>query len=155
MRFRTPLLGAVLPLLVLGTGLAGCAGGAFASTISGTSPAAPPDAFECIRNQLGKVGFRQTSYNTEELRVAGHQYDETTRRSDTQFRRLVNRVEFQVSPSADGTTSMTAEAATFAELTTHRGPTEEQEKTSEKARSTAETVLQRCSAPVDSTKVPG
>jgi hypothetical protein len=155
MHSRLSSLGVSLMSLLLGAVSAGCAGGALGTSHAVTSPVAPPDAFECIREQIKKVGFRQTSYDTDELRVAGLQYDESVRRPDVQFRRLVHRVQFEVSPTAEGTTSITAEAATFAELTTHRGPTEEQEKTSPKARDAAETVLQHCSAPVDSTKVPG
>ncbi len=152
---RLTSLHGVLVSSLVGVVAAGCAGGALATSHSVTSPVAPPDAFRCIQEQIKKVGFRQTFYDTDELRVAGHQYDESVRRPDVQFRRLVNRVEFEVSPTAEGSTSITAEAKTFAELTTHRGPTEEQEKTSAKAREAAETVLQHCSAPVDSTRVPG
>jgi hypothetical protein len=146
MRFH-PLLGTAL--------LVGCTGGALASTVTQTSPAAPPDAFQCVREELKKVGFVQTSYDTDELRVAARKFDASATRPDVQFRRLVERVEFQVSPEADGTTRLTAKASTFAERITHRGPTEEQEKTSEGARSAAQTVLRHCSAPVDSVRVPG
>jgi hypothetical protein len=147
MRPRLQVLGAAL--------VAGCAGAALAFTNSSTSPAAPGDAFECLRDQLKKEGFRQTSYDTEAMRVGGQKFNESVRRPDVRFRRLVDRVTFQVGPEADGTTKLTAEAATFAELATHRGPTEEQEKTSETARAAADTLLKRCSAPVDSSKVPG
>ncbi|MBA3260501.1 MAG: hypothetical protein H0T68_13680 [Gemmatimonadales bacterium] len=155
MSSRLPLFGAALPSLLLGAGLAGCVGGALASTVSRTSPAAPPDAFTCIQEQLKKAGFRRSSYDTDALRVTGQKFNESARRSDVQFRRLVDRVEFEVSPDSGGVTRLTAEAATFAERMTHRGPTEEQEKTSEIARAAADTVLERCSTPVDSTQVPG
>lgn len=155
MRSRLPPLGDALSALLLGTSLAGCAGGALASTVSRTSPAAPPDAYACIREELKKTGFRQSSYDTDALRVTGQKFNESARRSDVQFRRLVDRVEFEVSPDSGGVTMLTAEAATFAERMTHRGPTEEQEKTSEIARAAADTVLERCSTPVDSTQVPG
>lgn len=149
MGFRVPLVS-----LVLGAGLAACAGAALASTLSRTTPVPPPDAFACVQKELKQVGFAQTSYDTDELRVTARKFNESARRPDVQFRRLVDRIEVQVSPEADGTTRLTAEAATFAELTTQRGPTEEQEKTSETARAAAEAVLQHCSAPVDSTRVP-
>ncbi len=155
MSSRLRLFSAAHLALLLGAGLAGCAGGALASTASRTSPAAPPDAYECIREELKKAGFRQASYDTDALRVTGQKFNESERRSDVQFRRLVDRVEFEVSPDSGGVTRMTAEAATFAERMTHRGPTEEQEKTSEIARGAADTVLDHCSAPVDSTRVPG
>jgi len=47
------------------------------------------------------------------------------------------------------------DAKTFAEYNTHRGPTEEQEKTSVTAQTAAQTLIQKCSQPVDSTSVPG
>ena len=82
--------------------------------------------------------------------------DEVARRPDVQFRRVVDRLEIQGPvPAADGQTSLEVIARTFAEYTTQRGPTEEQEKTSETAHSAAQTLIQKCSQPVDSLSVPG
>ncbi|MGH3117951.1 MAG: hypothetical protein ACRDQ2_12730 [Gaiellales bacterium] len=162
MRLRLPLCGTtplalfagLLPSLLIG--VAGCAGGAMTTSISGTSPAPAPDAFTCVRDQLKTVGFTQSSYDTDELRVTARKFDESQRRPDVQFRRMVDRLEIQVAPdSGNAITSITVDAKTFAELTTHRGPTEEQEKTSETARAAAQTILQKCSQPVDSLSVPG
>ncbi len=145
-----------LPLLLLGTGLAGCAGGPLATTVTGNSPAPPPDAFTCVRDQLKAVGFTQSSYDTDRLRVTARKFDESQRRPDVQFRRIVDRLEIEVAPgTGDALTNITVDAKTFVELSTHRGPTEEQEKTSQTARSAAQTILQKCSQPVDSLSVPG
>jgi hypothetical protein len=102
------------------------------------------------------VDFTQTSYDVEELRITARKFDLTQRRPDVQFRRIVDRLEIVVAPgTGEAMSTITVDAKTFAEYTTHRGPTEEQEKTSTTARSAAQTLLQRCSQPVDSTSVPG
>ena len=137
MTLRFPALGAVL--------LAACAGGQLAQTTSTASPAPAPDAFECVRNQIKAVGFTQASYDTDELRLTARKHDETARRPDVQFRRMVDRLEIDVAPGSGGEVSrITVVAKTFAELTTHRGPTEEQERTSETAREAARTILEKC-----------
>jgi hypothetical protein len=142
--------------LLLGLVLLGCVGGVRTASLAGTSPLPAPDAFECARNQLKTVGFAQTSYDTDELRITARKFDEKQRRPDVQFRRLVDRLEIVVAPGSDGAvTNIKVDAKTFAELTTHRGPTEEQEQTSTTARAAAQTILQKCSQPVDSTSVPG
>jgi hypothetical protein len=147
----------VSPALVAAVlALAGCVGATRSTTLTGTSPVPAPDAFECLRTQLKAVGFSQTSYDTEALRITARKFDETQRRPDVQFRRIVDRLEIEVAPgTGDAITAMKVDAKTFAEYTTHRGPTEEQEKTSTTARSAAQTLLQKCSQPVDSTSVPG
>ena len=136
--------------------ISGCAGGVRTTSLTGSSPVPAPDAFECLRNQLTPLGFAQTSYDTDELRITARKFDETARRPDVTFRRLVDRLEIQVAPgTGNAVTSIAVDAKTFAEYNTHRGPTEEQEKTSTPAHSAAQTLIQKCSQPVDSTSVPG
>src|SRR5919106_522674 len=90
------------------------------------------------------------------LLVTARKSDEKQRRPDVQFRRIVDRIEIDVGPASDGAlTNITVDAKTFAELTTQRGPTEVQEKTSDTAREAGQTILQKCSQPVDSLSVPG
>ena len=144
-----------LPLL-LGAVLTGCLGGQRTTSIVGTSPAPAPDAFECARNQLKGVGFAQTSYDVDQMRLTARKFDEKQRRPDVQFRRMVDRLEIEVAPGTGAAvTSIKIDAKTFAEYTTHRGPTEEQDKTSTTARAAAQTILQKCTQPVDSLSVPG
>jgi hypothetical protein len=145
-----------LKLLIVGLAVAGCGGGVRTTSLSGSSPVPAPDAFECLRNQLKTVGFAQTSYDADELRITARKFDETVRRPDVTFRRLVDRLEIQVAPgTGDAITNIAVDAKTFAEYNTHRGPTEEQEGTSTTAQSAAQTLIQKCSQPVDSTSVPG
>jgi hypothetical protein len=69
---------------------------------------------------------------------------------------MVDRLEIEVAPSTgEAISTIRVQASTFAELTTQRGPTEIQEKASERARNAAQTILQKCSQPVDSLSVPG
>jgi hypothetical protein len=146
----------LLTPLSVGIALAGCGGGVRTTSLSGTSPVPAPDAFECLRNQLKSVGFAQTSYDADELRITARKYDETVRRPDVTFRRLVDRLEIVVAPgTGDAITNIAVGAKTFAEYNTHRGPTEEQEQTSATAQTAAQTLIQKCSQPVDSTSVPG
>jgi hypothetical protein len=146
----------LLTPLIVGIALAGCGGGVRTTSLSGTSPVPAPDAFECLRNQLKSVGFAQTSYDADELRITARKYDETVRRPDVTFRRLVDRLEIVVAPgTGDAITNIAVDAKTFAEYNTHRGPTEEQEQTSATAQTAAQTLIQKCSQPVDSTSVPG
>jgi hypothetical protein len=144
-----------MPFLVA-LAISGCAGGVRTTSLTGSSPAPAPDAFECLRTQLKGVGFAQTSYDSDELRITARKFDETVRRPDVTFRRLVDRLEITVAPgTGDAVTNIAVDAKTFAEYNTHRGPTEEQEKTSTTAQSAAQTLIQKCSQPVDSTSVPG
>jgi hypothetical protein len=146
----------LLPPLIVGLAVAGCASGTRTTSLSGASPVPAPDAFECLRNQLKSTGFAQTSYDAGELRITARKYDETVRRPDVTFRRLVDRLEMQVAPgTGNAITNIAVDAKTFAEYNTHRGPTEEQEKTSVTAQTAAQTLIQKCSQPVDSTSVPG
>jgi hypothetical protein len=141
---------------VLLAGAAACVGGSLTSTTNQASPAAAPDAFSCVRDQLKAIDFSQTAYDAERLWVTAARFDESQRRPDTQFRRIVDRLEIEVAPSTgEAISTIRVQASTFAELTTQRGPTEIQEKASERARNAAQTILQKCSQPVDSLSVPG
>jgi hypothetical protein len=140
----------------LAVALAACIGGSLATRVSDTSPSPAPDVLDCARGQLKALGFTESSYDSDRLRVTARKFDETQRRPDTQFRRMVDRLAIEVGPASDGAvTAIMVDASTFAEMTTQRGPTEVQEKASDAARSAAQTILQKCSQPVDSLSVPG
>ena len=137
---RVSSLTRLLPVL-----LAGCGGGAFASTVTENSPRPAPDVYQCARSQLKAVGFSQTSYDENDQRVTAKKYAYVTR-PDVAFRRLVDRLTVEVQPAGSGEamSTISVQAATFAERQTHRGPTEEQERTSETARQAAQTIADRC-----------
>ena len=77
-------------------------------------------------------------------RINSTKIDEKTRRSDTQFRRMLDKLEVEVSPQADGQTSMQVTGRTFAESTTQRGPTEVEEQASQEVRSASQQLVERC-----------
>jgi hypothetical protein len=85
-----------------------------------------------------------TTIDTDELRIAGTKVDMKSRRPDTQFRRLLERLEVDVSPEADGQTSLAVQGRTFAEYTTQRGPTEVEERASDEVKTATQRLLERC-----------
>ena len=154
MRARLPRLRSNLMAFV-SAGAFGCGGAGLATTTTQPSPAAAPDAFTCVRAQLKTVEFTQSAVDTDALWVKARRYDENARRPDTQFRRLVDRLLIEVAPgTGESLSTITAEASTFAEYATQRGPTEVQEKTSETATAAAQTILRNCSQQADSAAVP-
>jgi hypothetical protein len=149
-------MGSYRPLLIVALA-AGCAGGQMTSSYMAASPAPTPDVFACTRNQLKANRFDQTSIDVDENRLTARKYDETVTRPDVTFRRLVDRLEIEVAPGAGGDTvsTVSVKARTFAETVNQRGPTEEQERTSETAKKAAQAIIDKCSHPVDSLSVPG
>jgi len=141
----------LLLLLVVGCGRQ------MTSTYSQPSPSPAPDAIGCVRGQLKQVGFDQTSMDVADNRLTARKYNQNVTRPDVSFRRLVDRLEIEVAPGAggDSVSVITINARTFAEVVNQRGPTENQERTSETAQSAAQTILDKCRNPVDSTSVPG
>jgi hypothetical protein len=123
--------------------LAGCAR-SYVTPAEVRTSAAPETVFACVKHQLGALGYRQSSIDTDELRVNASKVDPKARRSDTQFRRVVNKLQVDVSPEADGQTSLKVVPLTFAEYTTQRGPTEDEEKPSEQVTSDAQRLAEAC-----------
>jgi hypothetical protein len=123
--------------------LAGCAH-AYASPTEVRTSAAPAAAFECVRQQIGTLGYKPTSVDTDELRVNATKVDLVTRRSDTQFRRILNKLEVDIGPEADGQTSLKVVPRTFGEYTTQRGPTEVEEKSSDEVKGDAQRLVDAC-----------
>jgi hypothetical protein len=136
--------------------LAACNNAPLASTLTASSPSPAPDVFQCARDQLKAIRFDQSSIDLDARRLTARRYDDEARRPDVQFRRVIARLEIEAVPSTGASvTTLEVTASTFAENTTQRGPTENQEKTSETALTAAQTILQKCSQPVDSLSVPG
>lgn len=131
----------LLPAVVLVA--AGCAQ-RYATPTELRASATPDAVFSCVKQQFGVLGYKQSSLDADELRISGTKIDETSRRSDTQFRRVLNRLEVDVSPAADGNTDFVVLPRTFAEYTTQRGPTETEEKSSTEVKADAQSLLERC-----------
>jgi hypothetical protein len=116
----------------------------YAAPASVQTVAAPDETFNCIKRELSRLGYKQSSIDVDEHRITGNKYDLEARRADVQFRRLVNRLEVEVGPDAGGQTSIETQSHTFAEYTTQRGPTEVEEKASDEVKQDAEKLLGAC-----------
>jgi hypothetical protein len=132
-----PMLGT---LLLVGA----CGGGTYFSTLTATPSSSPADAIDCVRSQFRKLGYQQTSYDEPGFRVTARKIDNEAHRADPQFRRNIDRIEVQAAPAAEGNTSLTVTGRTFAELETHRGPTEEEERASARVKQSSQAILDAC-----------
>jgi hypothetical protein len=131
-------------LLVGAFALAGCGGTTFSKPVSGRSSAGPDETFACVKKQVVELGYRQTSNDVGDRRITANKFDFKTRRADVQFRRMVNKLDVSVAAESDGQTGIQVEGRTFAEYSTHRGPTEEQEKASPQVNADAAELIERC-----------
>ena len=131
---------------ILGTLLlvSACGGRTYPTTLSASPATSPADAIECVRAQFRKLGYQQTSFDEADFRVSARKNDNSVSRADPQFRRNVDRLEVQAAPAADGTTSLTVTGRTFAELETHRGPTEEEQPASADVKQSSQAILDAC-----------
>ena len=116
----------------------------YAEPVNARSSAAPEEAFECVKRQMNELGYKQTSVDVDQRRISGTKIDMKSRRSDSQFRRILDKLEVEVAPHADGQTSIEVRGRTFAEYTTQRGPTEVEEKASDEVQAATRQILERC-----------
>ena len=123
--------------------LAGC-GQRLATPVTGRTSAGPEPTFDCVKQQLKELGYKQSSIDEDARRITGTKIDDKTRRSDTQFRRMLNKLDVEVAAQADGQTSIDVRGRTLAEYTTQRGPTEVEEKASNEVRTAQQQVVDRC-----------
>ena len=123
--------------------LAGCAH-AYTSPTTVKTTTAPGVVFDCVKQQIGVLGYKTSSIDTDALRVNASKIDLKTRRSDTQFRRILQKLEVKVAPGADGQTSLEVVPHTFGEYTTQRGPTEVEEKPMEAVTNDARSLVEAC-----------
>jgi hypothetical protein len=124
--------------------LVSACGQTLSTPVSTRTAASPEETFACVKKQLGELDYRQTSIDVTDKRITATKIDSKPRRPDVQFRRILNKLDVQVAAEADGRTSIQALPRTFAEYTTHRGPTEEQEKASTQVQADAQQLLERC-----------
>src|SRR5207253_1260447 len=93
--------------------LAGCAQ-RLATPVSARTSAGPDQSFECVKQQLKELGYKQTSIDVDARRIGATKIDDKTRRADTQFRRMLNKIDVEVAPQADGQTGIEVQGRTFA-----------------------------------------
>ena len=124
-----------------------CGAPSYPTTLTASPDASPPDVMACARAKLRPLGYQVTSFDEIEFRVTARKIDNSTHRADPQYRRNVDRIEVQATPGADGKTSLTVTGRTFAELETHRGPTDEEERASADVKQSSQAILDACSKP--------
>jgi hypothetical protein len=123
--------------------LAAC-GQRLATPVNASTAAAPEETFDCVKKQLKDLGYKQSSLDVDARRISATKIDDKTRRSDTEFRRMLNKIDVEVAPRADGQTGLQIMGRTFAEYTTQRGPTEVEEKASNEVRTDQQQLADRC-----------
>lgn len=102
------------------------------------------EVFECVKGQIPALGYTQTSIDVEGHRISARKYDRDARYADTRFRRMIERLTFEVAGSPEGGAVLKVGAHTFAELATQRGPTEVEEEASPAVKEAAQKVLDEC-----------
>lgn len=134
---------------ILGTLLlaSACGSGSFPVVLTASPATSPADVIACARARLKALGYQQTAYDETDFRVTARKIDNEAHRADPQFRRNVDRLEIQAIPGADGKTSLTLTGRTYAELETHRGPTEEEERASADVKRSAQAIVDACGRP--------
>jgi hypothetical protein len=123
--------------------LAGC-GQRLAAPISARTSAGPDETLECVKQQFKVLGYKQSSIDVDAHRISGTKIDDKTRRADTQFHRMLNKIDVEVAPQADGQTGIDVRGRTFAEYSTQRGPTEVEEKASNEVTTAQQQIAERC-----------
>ena len=129
-------------LLVVGA----CGGGTQYTTLTASPSAGPAAVIDCVRSQFGKLDYQQMAYDVRGHRVVAKKTNATVSRADPQFIRLINQIEAEATTEANGT-GLKVVAHTIGQYSTHRGPTDVEEKASNDVNRDAEAVLQACGKP--------
>jgi uncharacterized protein (DUF1501 family) len=126
--------------------LGACGGGTQYITLTASPAAGPAAVIDCARSQFGKLDYQQIAYDVRGHRVLAKKTDTTATRADPQFLRLINQIEAEATTEATGT-GLKIVAHTIGQYSTHRGPTDVEEKASAQVNRDAETILQACGKP--------
>ncbi|HXG45836.1 MAG TPA: hypothetical protein VNJ71_13885 [Gemmatimonadales bacterium] len=136
MRLARPLLVVLL--------FAGCARALYAAYVS-TSPRAPDDVYGCVQEQLRKLRFSRTQYDTGDRWIVAQRIDSTGQVSSGLYRRTVDVIEARARPDASGNTTIELKVRTFDEFATTRGLTQEERPASAAAKREAQQLALACS----------
>ena len=124
--------------------VAACGTPSYPVTLTAAPSASPAAAIECARQKIGPLGYRPTAYDDQEFRLQARKPDLKATRANPQFRRNIDQLDINAVPGADGKTTLTVVGHTYAELETHRGPTEEEERASPGVKESAQAILDAC-----------
>jgi hypothetical protein len=130
-----------VPVLCL---VAACGAPSFPVTLTASPAASPADAIACVRQKIGPLGYRPTAYDDQDFRLLARKPDLKATRANPEFRRNIDQLEITAAPGSDGKTKLTVVGRTYAELETHRGPTEEEERASAGVKESAQAILDAC-----------
>jgi hypothetical protein len=133
---RVAMLMFVAPLLA-------CGGHIQPSSATLTS-GAPDEVYACVIQELGKLGYHRTRYDTGERWYVAQKIDPTGRVSDVRFRQRLNRIEARVQPDASGNTSLELKTQTLDQFSNQRGLVEEATQTSEQVKADAARMAAAC-----------
>lgn len=131
-------------VLWTGTLLLAACGQRLATPASARTSAGPEQTLDCVKQQFKELGYKQSSVDVDAHRISAAKIDEKAHRADTQFRRMLNKIDVEVAPQADGQTGIEVRGRTFAEYTTQRGPTEVEEKASNEVTTAQQQIVERC-----------
>jgi hypothetical protein len=131
-------------LMLGGTLLLSACAQRYAAPANTRTSAGPEETFDCVKRQLSELGYKQTAIDVDQHRISVTKIDLSARRADTQFRRMLDKLEVEVAAEADGQTSIVVQGRTFAEYTTQRGPTEVEETASPDVKAATQQLLERC-----------
>ncbi|HKV75419.1 MAG TPA: hypothetical protein VJN95_12940 [Gemmatimonadales bacterium] len=120
-------------------------GGVHYVTLTASPAGAPPDVFECVKSELGKAKFQQTSIDLgSPLRITAKQSDYSKQVANARYYRNSDRIEAEVAPGADGKATLKVVGHTFSESETVRGPTDTEEEASANVKQVVQTIIQAC-----------
>ena len=131
-----------LPLLGLAIA---CAGSSYTVTTTAPAPKPVADVYACVRAGITPIGYTQTSYDVDGHRLTARHYNDTARRPDVRFRRMVEELEIEVRPDSGGRSAIVVSSRTFAEYMTQQGETLVQEAASDSVKAAGQAVVAVCS----------
>jgi len=130
-------------LTLVGLAIA-CASSSYTVTTTAAVPKPVADVYACLRAAITPIGYTQTSYDVASHRLTARRYNETVRRPDVRFRRMVDELEIEVRPDSGGRSAIGVAARTFAEYMTERGQTLVQEAASDSVQAAGQAVFAAC-----------
>ena len=134
---------AALFLLALVTA---CAGTLY-STLQGSTSKTPPDAYDCVRNQLKEMGYRQMQYDISDRWVLSQKVDTTAHVSSGLYRRTLNKLEVRVEPDASGDSRIAIKARSFDEYTNAEGAYLDERRATDVVMQDAAELIKGCGTP--------
>jgi len=136
------MISRILPggLLILGA----CGGGVLYSTSTATPSAGPAEVINCVKGKTRQLGYQLVAFDASDPRIVARKVDNSVNRPDPQFRRIVNSLEAEAEPASNGTTALKVVSHTVAEYSTHRGPTEVEERAGSAVSQDAQAVIRAC-----------